>query len=57
MKWLSVVVPVVIAVFGSLTDVLAPLIAANPKLALWVGVVGSIVTALAHSPLGQKPQA
>jgi len=53
-KWVPVIAGALLAAYATMGDVLGPLVASNPKLAFFIGVVIAVLTYLAKSPLKGK---
>ena len=53
-KWVPVIAGALLAAYGVLGDVLAPMVASNPKLAMALGAFVSLLAYLSKSPVKDK---
>ena len=54
LKWLPTAAAAILAAFAAVSDTLTPIIAAHPKLALYVGLITAILANFAPQP--HKPE-
>ena len=53
-KWIPVIAGALLAAYGVLGDVLAPVVVSNPKLAMALGALVSVLAYLSKSPVKDK---